>query len=62
LNLQVEELEAFKTKAPTRNGNQQGVPEVTLPSNPDSFPPMQIDKISHIAVGCVKSIAHQTPP
>jgi hypothetical protein len=24
--------------------------KVTLPSNPDSFPPMQIDKISHIAV------------
>ncbi len=23
---------------------------MTLPSNPDSFPPMQIDKISHIAV------------
>ncbi len=66
LNLQVEELEAFKTK-PTRNGNQQGLPEGDSPfksSNPSGTPSLQCRWIKSVILlsGCVKSIAHQTPP
>jgi hypothetical protein len=50
LNLQVEELEAFKTKLHQEMATNKEYQKVTLPSNPDSFPPMQIDEISHIAV------------
>lgn len=66
LNLQVEELKAFKTK-PTRNGNQQGLPEGDSPfksSNPSGTPSLQCRWIKSVILlsGCVKSIAHQTPP
>jgi N-acetyl-gamma-glutamylphosphate reductase len=61
LNLQVEELEAFKTKLQQEMATNKEYQKVTLPSNPDSFSPMQIDKISHIAVKCCQAVSNPLP-